>query len=210
MMTKKFPTRSIGPATLSFLLLAGCSVETMEEDPGEVASVQEAVCSSDQRVICNIVCRVISNPPPNCVEQCLSGCNQPEPPPTWPWSVGCEAATPTSPLYTSSVSVNGSMQPGSAYPTSTFVSEIWNAAAAPCTTLMRQYYGARCSTLDRSETIYVNVGRTFGGWGPSAIGPHFYGYNWGSIMPVATIPVADLCPDEPPLPPDICRGRLCP
>jgi hypothetical protein len=197
---------SIACVSLSFLSVAGCSIETDGEDPGDVASVQEALCSNEDRAVCALVCRLFPNPIPNCVEQCLSGCNEPEPPPTWPWTMSCEGSVGTSPIYTDQVTVDGSLQPGSAFPTVTFARELAALATAPCEALMRQYYRNRCSTLDRAGTIDVGLGRTFGGWGADG---YSHSYFWGPVQ-IASIPVADLCPVRTPPPDRPCNRRPCP
>jgi len=202
---------SVGCVSLSFFSAAACSVETDGEDPGEVASVQEALCSDTQRIICAVVCRVNSNPPPNCVEQCLSRCNQPEPPPSWPWTVSCESEVDFfGATRTDYVSVRGSLEPGTDPLPSTVLNELRNAAVAPCDALVRQTYRSQCSTLDRASTIYAFVGRTTSGVGRGGVGPLFYTYTWSNAQPIAPIAVVDLCPVETPPPRDTCGPHPCP
>src|SRR5690242_11967264 len=102
---------SIGCVSLSFLGVAGCSVETDGEDPGE-ASVQEPICSANQLLICAIACSPSLNPAPGCMAACLSRCGGPPPPRQYPWLVGCEGGVGNGPVYQTYVNVTAPLEPG--------------------------------------------------------------------------------------------------
>jgi hypothetical protein len=211
----------IGCASLVFLSAAGCSAGTEGE---EVASVAQAACIDDVSGTCSAQCdRGFDYEVQACFDQCVFGyCGDgstplpppppPPPPPvsTWPWTVSCESSIDFGVTRTDYVSVSGSLRPGSETLPGTFAEELRNAATAPCDALVRQTYRTQCSTLDRAATLRAYVGRTTSGLGPSPVGPTFYTYTWSNPRPIASIPVADLCPVRNPPPGRPCGGRPCP